>query len=154
MFVLHPFLGKTSKVCCLGREKLIWKSEPSSRRVCSGSEHCTPTAFILYANSFFRITSMSVTPFAKVFFAACCLFSASDALAKNSALSNEKVKENVIAESIASYPSVCACPFNRTRNGSACGRRSAWSKAGGYAPICYINEVTDEMVRQWRENNS
>nr|WP_233468302.1 hypothetical protein [Enterobacter asburiae] len=69
-------------------------------------------------------------------------------------LNRNFLKENVIAESIASYPGVCACPFNRARNGSACGRRSAWSKAGGYAPICYKNEVTDEMVKQWRENNS
>jgi hypothetical protein len=42
-------------------------------------------------------------------------------MAKNSSVSSEQVKENVIAESIASYPGVCACPFNRARNGSACG---------------------------------
>lgn len=85
--------------------------------------------------------------------AACCVFMTSSVMAKSNNVSDAMVKENVIAESIASYPSVCACPFNQTRNGSSCGRRSAWSKAGGYAPICYKNEVTDEMVKQWREQN-
>lgn len=86
--------------------------------------------------------------------AACCMVIAGNAVAKSRAVSDEKIKEKVIAESIASYPGVCACPFNRTRNGSSCGRRSAWSKAGGYAPICYKNEVTNEMVKQWREQNN
>ncbi|WP_439649902.1 hypothetical protein [Enterobacter soli] len=87
-------------------------------------------------------------------FAACCILMVGNVEAKARAVSDEQVKANVIAESIASYPSVCACPFNRARNGSACGRRSAWSKAGGYAPICYKNEVTNEMVKAWREQNS
>lgn len=89
-----------------------------------------------------------------VLLAACCMVIAGNAVAKSRAVSDEKIKEKVIAESIASYPGVCACPFNRTRNGSSCGRRSAWSKAGGYAPICYKNEVTNEMVKQWREQNN
>ncbi|MEP8535753.1 hypothetical protein ACMGGX_14160 [Enterobacter sp. BNK-29] len=97
---------------------------------------------------------MKKRPFLMVLCAVCCFFVADIAMAKNSSVSSEQVKENIIAESIASYPGVCACPFNQARNGSACGRRSAWSKAGGYAPICYKNEVTDEMVKQWRENNS
>lgn len=60
-----------------------------------------------------------------VLLAACGLFLAGNATAKGHSVSDEQVKENVIAESIASYPGVCACPFNRARNGSACGRRSA-----------------------------
>jgi hypothetical protein len=34
-----------------------------------------------------------------------------------------------------------------TRNGSACGRRSAWRRQGGYAPICYEREITADAVR-------
>jgi hypothetical protein len=34
------------------------------------------------------------------------------------------------------------------RNGRSCGGRSAWSRQGGYAPICYEREVTQEMVRE------
>ncbi|WP_409455922.1 hypothetical protein [Pseudescherichia sp.] len=91
----------------------------------------------------------------------CCLvsllagmtFLASNiALAKGPAISDAEVKENIIKESIAEYPGTCACPFNRARNGSSCGKRSAWSKAGGYSPICYKDEVTKEMIKTWRES--
>ncbi|MEG5828426.1 hypothetical protein [Enterobacter bugandensis] len=81
-------------------------------------------------------------------------FSVGNAVAKANALSDSQVKNEIIAESIADYPGVCACPFNQARNGSSCGRRSAWSKAGGYSPICYQNEVTAEMIKEWRERNS
>lgn len=62
--------------------------------------------------------------------------------------SEQQIKRQIIEESIASYPGRCPCPFNVTRNGSACGGRSAWSRRGGYAPICYEREVTREMVRE------
>ncbi|MBE3488468.1 hypothetical protein IM284_00435 [Enterobacter cloacae complex sp. P12RS] len=81
-------------------------------------------------------------------------FSVGNAVAKANALSDTQVKNEIIAESIADYPGVCACPFNQARNGSSCGRRSAWSKAGGYSPICYQNEVTAEMIKEWQERNS
>ncbi|OTW35800.1 hypothetical protein CAP57_06530 [Enterobacter kobei] len=81
-------------------------------------------------------------------------FSVGNAVAKTKLLSDAQVKDKIIAESIADYPGVCACPFNQARNGSSCGRRSAWSKAGGYSPICYQNEVTAEMIKEWRERNS
>ena len=81
------------------------------------------------------------------------LMSSETALAKTSRLSDEQVKQQIIEESIASYPGVCACPFNSARNGSSCGKRSAWSKAGGYSPVCYTKEVTRDMVAQWRQSN-
>jgi len=59
----------------------------------------------------------------------------------------QAIKRQIIEESIASYPGRCPCPYNVTRNGSACGGRSAWSRKGGHAPICYENEVTQETVR-------
>lgn len=82
------------------------------------------------------------------------LSSSAGVQAKNTRLSDEQVKQQIIEESIASYPGTCACPFNTARNGSSCGRRSAWSKAGGYAPICYKKEVTKEMIAQWRQSNN
>lgn len=85
---------------------------------------------------------------------AILFFSAGNAAAKVNLLSDAQIKNKIIAESIADYPGVCACPFNQARNGSSCGRRSAWSKAGGYSPICYQNEVTAEMIKEWRERNS
>ena len=65
-------------------------------------------------------------------------------------LVDEQVRQQIIQESIDSYPGNCPCPYNLARNGSRCGKRSAWSRAGGYAPICYKEEITDEMVSEWR----
>lgn len=69
-------------------------------------------------------------------------------------VSDAQVKQAIIDESISAYPGTCACPFNSARNGSSCGGRSAWSRAGGYSPICYKKEVTKEMVKQWRDSHS
>lgn len=65
-------------------------------------------------------------------------------------LTDDQVKQQIVAESIAAYPGRCPCPYNRAKNGSQCGGRSAWSRAGGYSPICYPEEVTAEMVATWR----
>lgn len=69
-------------------------------------------------------------------------------------LSDEQVKQKIIESSISAYPGPCACPYNSMRNGRACGGRSAWSKAGGYSPICYKEEVTKAMITRWRANHS
>jgi len=66
---------------------------------------------------------------------------------------DEEIKQLIIQESIASYPGNCPCPYNRAANGSKCGKRSAWSRAGGYAPICYPEEVTPNMIDDWRHRN-
>uniref|UniRef100_UPI003BAD6C7C hypothetical protein n=1 Tax=Phytobacter massiliensis TaxID=1485952 RepID=UPI003BAD6C7C len=84
---------------------------------------------------------------------AALLISSDMATAKSNPLTDDQVKQKIIEDSIASYPGTCACPFNTARNGSSCGRRSAWSKAGGYSPICYKKEVTKEMVKEWRQQN-
>lgn len=81
------------------------------------------------------------------------LLSVNMAQAKSSGMTDDQVKQHIIDESIASYPGTCACPFNSARNGSHCGGRSAWSRAGGYAPICYKKEVTKEQVADWRRSN-
>lgn len=86
----------------------------------------------------------------KATLAACVLaFLVAPALAASDA----EVKQAIIRESIASYPSVCACPYNIMRNGRACGGRSAYSKPGGYAPICYGSDVTPDMIRQYRASH-
>jgi len=80
-------------------------------------------------------------------------FAAAEAGAKTSRQTDDQIRQLIIQNSIASYPGTCACPFNSTRNGSSCGRRSAWSKQGGYAPICYKDEVSKEMVSEWRKGH-
>ncbi len=43
----------------------------------------------------------------------------------------------------------CPCPFDTAKNGSACGKRSAYDKPGGAAPICFAKDVTPEMLKAW-----
>lgn len=69
-------------------------------------------------------------------------------------LTDAKIKKAIIKESIEQYPGNCPCPYNTARNGSICGKRSAYSRPGGYAPICYNSDVTQEMIKEWREQHS
>ena len=66
---------------------------------------------------------------------------------------DSEIKKEIISQSIASYSGNCPCPYNRASNGSRCGKRSAWSRAGGYAPICYDNEITEAMITRWKQKN-
>ncbi|WP_207221144.1 hypothetical protein [Pseudoduganella lutea] len=68
-----------------------------------------------------------------------------------SAGSDAAIRKRLIKESIASYPGSCACPYNMARNGSSCGRRSAWSRQGGYGPLCFEQDVSKEMIEEWRK---
>jgi len=67
------------------------------------------------------------------------------------ALTDRQIKRILIDESIAAYPGNCPCPYNRARNGSRCGRRSAYDRAGGEAPLCFERDVTPEMVQRYRD---
>jgi hypothetical protein len=66
------------------------------------------------------------------------------------AQSDAEVKQRIIRQSIASYPGPCACPYNTDRAGRSCGRRSAYSRPGGFAPQCYPADVTQAEVDTWR----
>ncbi|MFL2663144.1 MAG: thermonuclease family protein [Alphaproteobacteria bacterium] len=52
-----------------------------------------------------------------------------------------KTPEQMIQESIAQYPGKCPCPYSIMSNGKKCGKRSAYSKPGGYEPLCYISDI-------------
>lgn len=69
-------------------------------------------------------------------------------------LSDAEIKRLLIEESISDYPGNCPCPYNTARNGSSCGRRSAYSRPGGAAPLCYPSDVTDEMVATYRADHA
>lgn len=58
--------------------------------------------------------------------------------------------QRIIAESLDSYPSSCACPYSRDRAGRRCGKRSAYSKPGGYSPVCFPGDVTKAMIEAFR----
>jgi len=65
-------------------------------------------------------------------------------------LTDDQVRKLMIKDSIATYPGNCPCPYNYASNGSLCGKRSAWSKAGEYSPLCYSNDIDDNMVKAYR----
>jgi hypothetical protein len=59
----------------------------------------------------------------------------------------------IIAGSIAAYKAMgkpCACPEDTMRNGRKCGGHSAWSKPGGFKPLCYTTDVTETMIKAYR----
>ena len=67
-----------------------------------------------------------------------------------SAQTDAQVKQRLIRQSIAAYPGSCPCPYNFDRGGRRCGARSAYSRPGGHAPLCYPSDVTAAQVRAAR----
>ena len=68
-------------------------------------------------------------------------------------MSDTEIRQAVVQDSIASYPGQCPCPYSAMRNGAACGGRSAYSRPGGYAPICYSSDVSEGMVQTYRRGH-
>lgn len=58
-------------------------------------------------------------------------------------------KKEIIRRSIAQYPGSCPCPYNRDRAGRRCGGRSAWSKPGGYSPLCYESDISNARIQTY-----
>ncbi len=60
--------------------------------------------------------------------------------------SQAKTPKQMIKESIANYPGKCPCPYSIMSDGNKCGKRSAYSKPGGYEPLCYVSDILVEEV--------
>jgi len=78
------------------------------------------------------------------------IFAAQPAQAR---LSDAQIRQRIIEESISSYPGNCPCPYNVDRAGRSCGRRSAYSRPGGYSPKCYATDVSETEVRAYRASH-
>ncbi len=61
-----------------------------------------------------------------------------------------EIRQLLIRESIASYSGNCACPYHSDRAGRACGRRSAYVRAGGATVLCYAADISVADVRRMR----
>jgi hypothetical protein len=61
----------------------------------------------------------------------------------------DSIKRTMIQASIDAYDGPCPCPYNTAKNGSRCGRRSAYNRPGGESPLCFPDDITDEMVREF-----
>jgi len=68
-------------------------------------------------------------------------------------VSDAQIKQLLINESIAAYDGNCPCPYSRASNGSRCGKRSAYSRPGGAAPLCFPADVSGEMVQAYRDEH-
>lgn len=64
--------------------------------------------------------------------------------------SDNEIRDHMIKLSISSYSGNCPCPYNVDRRGYRCGGRSAYSRAGGYSPLCYRQDISDEDVAAFR----
>lgn len=60
----------------------------------------------------------------------------------------DAIREAIIDQSINSYQGSCPCPFNMDRSGRRCGKRSAYTRTGGFATICYKDDISDEDVKK------
>ncbi|MDR3177655.1 MAG: hypothetical protein LBT96_01600 [Campylobacteraceae bacterium] len=69
------------------------------------------------------------------------------------AKTDSEIKQEMITKSKASYPGNCPCPYNTMKNGRSCGKTSAWSRAGGYSPLCYESDITPEMLESYKKRN-
>jgi hypothetical protein len=65
---------------------------------------------------------------------------------KTEASSSAASAHDVIAASRVNYPGNCPCPYDRDSAGRKCGKRSAYSRAGGYSVKCYPSDVTAEDI--------
>ena len=69
------------------------------------------------------------------------------------AQSNGDVANAIIQECAAIYHGAghpCACPEDLARNGSRCGKRSAYNRPGGASPRCYVSDVSAQEVADYR----
>ena len=72
-------------------------------------------------------------------------------------LTDAVVAAMIIAASISAYKASgrpCACPDDMMRNGRRCGGNSAWARAGGAKPLCFISDITASMINAFRATKS
>lgn len=78
-----------------------------------------------------------------------CLLS----LAAAAELTDDEIRALLIEQSFANYSGNCPCPYNFDRAGKLCGKRSAYSKSGGVTPRCFPQDVTEEMIEDFRKRH-
>lgn len=90
---------------------------------------------------------------ASVGLAVLMVLTAASPSAGGQSMSDAQVRQAIIRQSIASYSGSCPCPYSTARNGSRCGGRSAYSRPGGAAPLCFASDVSAAQVSAYRRSN-
>jgi len=62
-------------------------------------------------------------------------------------LTNEEIRQKILAASLANYTGPCPCPYS----GLNCKGHSAHDMHG--EPLCYSSDVTPEMIARFRANH-
>jgi len=66
----------------------------------------------------------------------------------------KKAKSEMIHKSISMYSGNCPCPYNQSKDGKKCGKRSAYSRPGGAEPLCYDSDITNEQAEKYLQSNA
>jgi hypothetical protein len=94
--------------------------------------------------------------FALIAALAAVVFWTNVAHAQSAKLTDAQIAETIIQASRNSYYATghpCACPYDRARNGSSCGRRSAYSRPGGAEPKCYPKDISKAEIESYRRSH-
>ncbi|HEY4491948.1 MAG TPA: hypothetical protein VI958_08095, partial [Acidobacteriota bacterium] len=70
-------------------------------------------------------------------------------------LTDEQIVVKIIEASRNAYYATghpCACPYDRARNGSSCGGRSAYSRPGGAQPKCYPKDISKSEIAAYQKS--
>ncbi len=68
-------------------------------------------------------------------------------------LSDNRIRQDIMRDSQAPYPNRCVCPYQtKDLKGHSCKGRHEIIKTR-HQPICYPEQVTDKMVRDWRRRH-
>jgi hypothetical protein len=76
--------------------------------------------------------------------------------AQSAKLTDAQIAAKIIEDSRNSYYATghpCACPYDRARNGSSCGGRSAYSRPGGAEPKCYPKDVSKSEIDSYLQSH-
>lgn len=67
--------------------------------------------------------------------------------------SDQQIRRALIASSIESYlltQGNCPCPYLRDAADRHCGKMSAYCKPQGEQPLCFDEDITQEMLQRYR----
>jgi hypothetical protein len=86
--------------------------------------------------------------------AALLLVGGAEAAPSKAKPTDAQVRKILIDESRAGYRGNCPCPYDSDSRGRRCGKRSAYSRAGGEEVLCFERDVTKEMIEEFRRRIS
>jgi len=103
-----------------------------------------------------RYSWRRIAVFGLIIALAAMIFWANIAHAQSAKLTDAQIVAKIIQVSRDDYYATghpCACPYDRARNGSSCGRRSAYSRPGGAEPKCYPKDISEVEIEAYRQSH-